>query len=279
MRIQPSFSVEQIVVWDRNYDKPFLKETLQNITQLTSEEYGEIEIVSSAKMEQGRAFAELIKGNIDVFIASADINRELQANPIYVPLDRGLLGFRLCLVNKSARTFEHINTPSQFSQNNLSVGLGSHWPDRAVYEDNGFEVVTSPVYNSLFEMLKLKRFDCFSRSVNEIDSEIKRFKETAIIADPHIIFIYPNADFIYISPNNQNLHKRLSAGIGLAIEDNSYFDVFEKYYESTLLKHGIYERKLMIIKNQQLSPAAFSAINRFGIASFVRQPLETKPSN
>lgn len=266
------------MVWERNYNNPFFQETLQNITRLAEEEFGEVTLVSSKKMEQGRAFAELLKGNIDVFIGSADAKREVSAKAIYVPLDRGLLGFRVCLVNKNSPKFDKIKTPLDFIQRNLKVGLGSHWPDRFIYEENGFKVITSPVYDSLFEMLKLDRFDCFSRSVNEIAIEVERFKETDIVQDDHIVFIYPNADFIFTNLKNESLQKRLDLGVNLSIEDNSFYEIFEKYFEATLMKNGIYERKLMIINNARLTPDARAAINRFGIASFVLQPLPS-PSN
>lgn len=270
---QSVLSKSEIVVWERNYGTPFFLSSLQNLTRLTEDEFGPATLVPSEKMEQGRAFVELLKGNIDVFIAAADERREQLANPIYVPLDRGLLGFRVCLVNKQASSFKDVSTTEQFIEGKLSIGLGTHWPDTSIYEKNGFEVVTSPVLDSLFNMLDNKRFDCFSRSVNEVQAEIEQYKNTNITLDENLVFIYPNGTFIYVSPKNPRLHRRLSTGVGLSIEDASYFDIFEEYFSNALLKHGIYERKLLLMENPNISSHALSSINNFGIASFVNQPL------
>jgi hypothetical protein len=198
-----------------------------------------------------------------------DLEKEQLARPIYVPLDRGLLGFRICLTQHNSISLNSINTPIEFKNKNLSVGLGSHWPDTLIYQQNGFKVVTSPIYESLFSMLNRKRFDCFSRSVNELDKELLQIKEHNLQIDNNIIFVYPNADFLFISPTNNQLHKRLSHGLGMAIEDESYFDIFDKHFSNVLLKHGVYERRLLIMNNEQISRQALSAINRFGIASFL----------
>ena len=264
-----------VVVWERNYNNPFFKQTLLNISQLTESDFESINFVPSKRMEQGRAFAELLKGNIDIFIAAADAKREKLAKPIYVPIDRGLLGFRVCLVNKSATGFTGINSPEDFVNRQLTIGLGSHWPDRQIYESNGFSVVTSPVLDSLFSMLEKNRFDCFSRSVNEVSEELKNYNGNQIKADDNIVFIYPNADFIFVNPKNPRLHRRLSYGMGRALENKSFYQIFDTFFNSQLKEQGIYKRRLLILQNEQISAKALSAINRFGIASFASKPIES----
>lgn len=264
----------EVIVWERNLNNPFLKTTLQNLLELTNEDFEQVKIVPSEKMEQGRAFSELIKGNIDIFIAAADSRREALANPIYVPLDRGLLGFRVCLINKQSSRIKAVSSLSEFQEKKLTVGSGTHWPDTQVFQANGFSVVTSPVLSSLFNMLKNQRYDCLSRSVNEINKELLNLKDTDIIAEDRLLFIYPNADFIFVSPENPRLHRRLSYGIGRSLENNSYYEIFDQFFEKILVKHGIYHRKLIILNNEQISPKALSAINRFGIASFSTDPSQ-----
>lgn len=276
---QTVFSQEKIVVYNRNIDNAFLQESISNILELSVENYGEYEIVASADMEQARAFAELLKGNIDIVVAAPTKEREELAKTIYVPIDRGLLGFRLCMVHADAKPYSSINTPNQFIRQKLSIGLGSNWPDRAIFEENGFNVITSPVKESLFAMLENKRFDCFSRSVNEIRIELKQHKSKPLVADDKLVFIYPNSDFMFINPKDDSVYSRVSLGVGLALENNSYYDIFDKHYGDILLENGIYERKLIFLSNNTLSPRALSAINRFGMASFVEQIGTQTPLN
>jgi hypothetical protein len=267
---------EKIVFYHRNFDNPFLHKSLKNFADLSKDDFGDYELVKSKDMEQGRAFAELVKGNIDVLITAPTEQREKQAKAIYVPLDRGLLGFRICMINKEQNQFGAIQSANQFISKQLSVGLGAHWPDRAIFEDNGFNVITSPVHKSLYSMLASKRFDCLTRSINEINNEVDQYSDMGLAADHELVFIYANADFIFINPKNKKLHQRLSTGVGYAIENNSFYEIFDEFYENELSKHRIYERKLVFLDNNKVSHKALSAINRFGIASFVTSPLKNK---
>lgn len=276
---QAVWSREKIVVYNRNIDNAFLQESISNMLELSVEQYGQYDIIPSADMEQARAFSELLKGNIDIIVAAPTKERESLAKTIYVPMDRGLLGFRLCMVHAEAKPYSSINTPNQFIQQKLSIGLGSSWPDRAIFEENGFNVITSPVKESLFAMLENKRFDCFSRSVNEINIELTEYSNKPLVADKKIVFIYPNSDFMFINPKNDSIYSRISLGVGLAIENNSYYDIFDKHYGNILLENGIYERKLIFLSNNTMSPRALSAINRFGVASFVKQISSPTPLN
>lgn len=264
---------ESIVVFHRTYMTDYSRKQLEKFAELSKAQYGDYEFVKSADMEQGRAFAELEKGNIDLIIAAPSIEREQLAKVVYLPIDRGLLGFRICMVHKESPDFSAIQNASQFIENKLTIGVGSHWPDRTIFEDNGFKVVTSPVHGSLFSMLKQKRFDCLTRSVNEIKKDIELYGDTSLIADEKLLFIYPNADFIFINPKNKKLYDRLNAGVDLAIENNSFYEIFDEYYKNELLEHNIYKRKLVFLKNSNITPEALSAINRFGIASFVNNPI------
>ncbi len=192
---------EELVLYNRNFNSPFVKASIDNLTNLSNKSRTQISIVASDDMEQKAAFGTLVKGEIDIFVGSPTVERENRAPMIYVPLDRGLLGFRLCLVHKSAAKFKSIGNPAQFIQKKLTVGLGTYWPDKHIFEENGFEIVDSPVHQSLFTMLQNKRFDCFSRSIIEIDQELIDHKNKQVELDTELVFVYPNADFIFINPN------------------------------------------------------------------------------
>lgn len=268
---------EPWVMYARNYDNPHLKESVENFANLSTEEYGAYNIVASQDMEQGRAFAELLKGNIDIFIGAPTIKREQLASLIYVPMDRGLLGFRICLIHNDSENFKNITSPAQFINKNLSVGLSTHWPDRKVYESNGFTTVTSPVHESLYTMLHNKRFDCLTRSVNEIDMDIKNYPQLNLKSEDNLVFIYPNADFIYINSNNAALFERLSKGVQASIANKSFFGLFNKYYADDLQSKEVFERKLIFLSNQNISNEAMLAINKYGVASFLTNTLQREP--
>ncbi|MFW8590969.1 substrate-binding periplasmic protein [Glaciecola sp. 2405UD65-10] len=273
-----SQSQESWVVYSRNYYNPYLQEQLSAIASKLTSTDQTFEFVPSADMEQGRAFAELQKGNIDIFIGAPTRLREAQARLIPVPLDRGLLGFRICLIQKGDKRFQNITSIADFKLKPLKIGVGSHWPDRQIYEENGLKIVASPVRESLFTMLHNKRFDCFSRSVNEISNEFTQYKDLNIEIDQDNVLIYPLGDFIFVNQHNRVLVERLEQGLQETIESGDFLSIFNKYYADELRKFTVFERKILFLRNNNLSNAAAQGINKYGIASFLHEAIKSHPT-
>lgn len=264
---------ESWVVYSRNYHSAYLQEQLNNIAKHVPNEFLPLNFVASSDMEQGRAFAELLKGNIDIFIGAPTLQREAQATLIPIPIDRGLLGFRLCLVHKDNEIFNNINSVNDMVKQNITLGVGSHWPDKNVYQANGIKTVSSPVHNALFTMLHKRRFDCLSRSVNEIQADLNNHKQLNIAIEKRLVLVYPLADFIFVNKNNKLLYQSLQEGLHLAISNKVFFHTFDKYYANDLKSFGVFDRKLLYLNNDDISDTAAQALNHFGIASFLRQSI------
>lgn len=273
-----SQSRESWVVYSRNYYNPYLQAQLSAIASQLTSNGQKFELVPSADMEQGRAFAELQKGNIDIFIGAPTRLREAQASLIPVPIDRGLLGFRICLIQKGDDRFQSINSITDFQLKPLKFGVGSHWPDRQIYEQNGLKIVASPVHESLFTMLHNKRFDCFSRSVNEISNEFAQYSNLNIEIDQDNVLIYPLGDFIFVNQHNKALFKLIEQGFQSTIDSGKFLSIFNKYYAGDLRQFKIFERKLLFLRNSNLSNAAAQGINNYGVASFLYEAIKPHPT-
>jgi hypothetical protein len=207
-----------------------------------------------------------------MMVASVDLQREQQATTIYIPLERGLAGFRLCLIKKiSQNLFFDINTLRDFRRRKLSIGVGAHWPDKDILTFNRLPVTTSPIESNLYSMLDVGRFACLSRSVKEASESVKSQNHLDLEVEQNIAFIYPLADFIYISKMETRLAERIEKGLKIAIENGQFYALFEKHYKQLLLKYNLYGRKLFFLKNENLSEKAKNAINQYGIASFSSQ--------
>jgi hypothetical protein len=84
--------------------------------------------------------------------------------PIRIPLDKGLLGWRVALVN--AATPDRLAGITNVRQlAGLLAGQVADWPDTAILRHAGLKVLTSQDYGNLFPMLQRNRFDYFPRSV------------------------------------------------------------------------------------------------------------------
>ncbi len=235
-----------------------------------TEEGKQYQLVPSIALEQGDAFDYLTQGNIDIFISAADKNRESSSLPIFVPTDRGLLGFRLCFTQKSNPIFEQIRSVDAMIKLDFSFGVGSDWPDLGIYQQNAIKTVSDKINSNLTAMIIDEKFDCYSRSVYEIDEELHLYEGTDIIVDENLLFIYPNAEFIYINPHKSEVHAILLQGIDAMLKDDTYFTYFDDNYADVLRNHGIYDRKLIFLENNQLSEQAIDAVNRFGVATFIQ---------
>ncbi|MFT6271147.1 MAG: hypothetical protein ACJAVV_003987 [Alphaproteobacteria bacterium] len=54
-----------------------------------------------------------------------------------------------------------------------------------------------------------------------------------------------------------------------AIEDLSYYELFDVYYAQKLAHHKVFERKLIFLENTTASYKTIQSINRYGIATFI----------
>jgi hypothetical protein len=265
-----SFAVDKIVLWDKSIQYAPFKELITLIADASIAEYGPYSLEPSIKMEQGRAFVNLKNDNeINLVIAGVNKEREKSTLPIYFPLTRGLLGFRICLVNKQATArFNDINTIKDFRTQRLTIGVGFHWPDKNILQENGLQTVSTPVQSQLFDMLASNRFDCLLKGIAEIDFEMQTYASKNISVEGNLGFIYPYAHFMFVSKSQQRLHKRLEHGLAVIRKNGLYKKYFDKNFRNFMQKHRFYNRKLLILKNTDLSAPARKAINTYGIASF-----------
>lgn len=155
-----------------------------------------------------------------------------------------------------------------FCTQRLTVGVSSHWPDRNILGENGIQTVVSPVQSQLFDMLSNDRFDCFLQGIAEIDFGMATYPSEKITVDKSLGFIFPYARFMFVSQSHQRLHKRMQHGLDVIKENGDYKRFFDADFLNFMQKHNFYDRKLLILKNTDLSDPALKAINKYGIASF-----------
>jgi hypothetical protein len=262
---------QTLKVWEQNQRLPATFDFIELALDKAESKYGQytIKTLPAPNIEQAFNLLNTPDG-LDLIVSGVEKNRESQAYPIYIPLDRGLLGFRLCLINKrSVDMFDAVSTAEEFTERNLQIFVKQQWPDRGIYEDNGFPVWGFNELTGLTNTLLSDKSACFSRSLIEIGFEAAKYQDFKI--EDNIAFIYPLADIIYVNKANTRLQAALEYGLNKAIEDQSYYQLFNKHYESVLQEHSFYLRKMFLMKNDEVSPRALEAINKYGIASFNKQ--------
>ena len=225
---------------------------LRLLLNKTKKTDGDFKLEPSQPLAQGRALEFLRQGKeVDVVATMTSRERESDLIPIRVCLMKGLIGVRLLLVRKEdLPLFEKIKSKQELKK--LLTGQGHDWPDTQILRANGFQLITSPTYTSLFEMLQRKRFDFFPRSVGEIWSEAENYKKNGIVVEPTIALTYPTGYYFFVSKKNPILAARLSRGFELAIKDGSFEQFFQRYNNENLKKANLNNRKRFQLDNPYL---------------------------
>ncbi|MGJ8691286.1 MAG: substrate-binding periplasmic protein [Thalassotalea sp.] len=193
----------------------------------TIDEYGPFEL--SPRMfvsSQKRSLQLLINTDfIDVHWTMTTPERENQLTAVYIPLLKGLMGYRVLLIKKESQLrINKITTLEELKTITLGQGIG--WPDSAILKANDLNV-TLANSERLHEMLVKNRFDAFPRAVTEAWREISYDKSLTV--DCCLLLQYISPVYFFVKKDNPLLAKRLSKGLQLAIKNGKFDELFFKY--------------------------------------------------
>ncbi|WP_290639842.1 hypothetical protein, partial [Aquabacterium sp.] len=211
---------------------------------------------SSSVMVQSRAIAELAAatGTLDVIWVMTNQEREKQLLPVRIPIDRGLIGWRVALLNaQRATVFGAVKDLPALAQ--YSAGQMHDWPDTAVLKANGLNVVASPTYEGLFKQLGSNRIDYFPRSVMEVRNEWQSHKDLPLVIDDAIVIRYPAAFYFFVSKNRPELGADLQRGLEAALADGSFLRLFKHHILPLMDGLDLRKRIVISLRNPDL-PAA-----------------------
>lgn len=210
---------------------------------------------SKERMPQGRALQQLSNGrDVDVVWSMTSIEREQDLLPIRIPIDKGLLGWRVLLINKErAPGFAGIKTLEQLRT--LSAGQGHDWPDTYILRANGLPVQTGTSYDGLFNMLAAQRFDYFPRSIIEAWDEQQRFGAKTLEIEKTLILHYPTAFYFFVNKKDHKLARTIEDGLNRAIANGRFDQLFTQTYGDMLLRVHLAGRTRLDLQNPLLPPA------------------------
>jgi ABC-type amino acid transport substrate-binding protein len=266
-----------MILWNQNFTEGYSHQFIRMIADLSSDKFGPYILEKSPVLEQGRAIKELQKGiHLNIAVMGNEAEREYQNPPIYFPVDRGALGLRVCFIAKGKQAlFDGIRNAADARKNNIVFGSGTYWPDKEIFESNGFSVLSSPVFDNLFNSLYKDRFDCLTRAVSEVTKDLERYGDENIDIEQRLAFVYPLANFIYLAPQPR-LRARMEYGIERAKETGQLEALASQYLEKDLVKNQFFKRRMIILQNPNLTEKAREAINQYGFIAFEKstQPIQ-----
>lgn len=150
---------------------------------------------------------------------SADRERDFRFVPISLLME--LSDYRVMLIRKDDQSrFNAVTTLDELRK--FKVGIGGHWPDAKLLQNNGFHITTSIYYESLFKMLVADRFDMFPRGLFEAWDDYEQHKDMNIAVEEKLLLHYPAPFYFFVNKNNEALADRIERGLRIAMEDGSY---------------------------------------------------------
>lgn len=193
-------------------------------------------------------------GAIDVTWSPTSPDLEQRLLPVRIPIDKGVLGWRLLLIKKSDRArFAQIH--SRYQLQALAAGLQRDWSDTTILRANSLPVVPAGLYQPMFQMLAGDRFQYFPRSVIEIWDEERQHAHLGLEVEPHLALHYPVQTYFFVSKHNPALARRLERGLRLAIKDGSFDALFQQSNGDFIRRARLGSRTVFELHNPLYAPA------------------------
>lgn len=164
--------------------------------------------------------------DLDVVWASASKSAAEKVDPIPFPIDGGLLGYRIFLIDGARQAdFNNVNTLADLK--NFIALQGAGWADVKTLQAAGLTVRTGPRKN-LYKMTVGKRGDYFARAAFEAVAEQKanvgEVPELAI--EKNLVLRYRSAQIYYVAKGKTELKEDILKGLEAAWSDGSYKQIF-----------------------------------------------------
>ena len=232
-------------------------EILKAALEKTRDRFGPYVMRPSPVMNETRQMHELKRnaGVINVVIRDTAPDYEKNLRPIRIPIDKGLLGYRVFLIRAEDQPkFSAVTNIAALKK--FSIGQGADWGDVAILKHSGFKVVTDVTYEGLFRMLNEHFFDAFSRGVTEVtdeyDTRKPQYPNMEIERDLMIYYPLPTYFWFSKSKDGEKLAQRAELGMREMIRDGEYEAIFRKYHDAVIQHLHLKRRRLFRIENPTL---------------------------
>ncbi|MCG8613916.1 MAG: hypothetical protein MI864_25675 [Pseudomonadales bacterium] len=243
----------------------YLLKLIRRSLDVTRDEYGRYTLSPALQaMSESRYLSEVKQGNVvNLVWSSTSRKKERQLRAIKIPVYRGLLSYRVCLVNKNRLKV----VQERLSQGDLShmlVGQGIGWGDVTIYRHNNIHVQELS-YGKLFELLHAARFDLLPRGISEVFPELAmaQAKELEIALEPSVYLYYPWPYYLFTNRTNNHLADRLETGLLKLIESGEFHNLWESTYRDYINRAQLDQRKRIELHNPLLDMASSFQHSKF----------------
>jgi hypothetical protein len=209
------------------------------------------------RSNESRTIDALI-ANEKIDVAWLGVSKALDSEllPVRIPIDRGLLGYRIFLIDARRQDeFRRIRSLQDLRRYRMLQGPG--WADIDAMRNAGLDVRTGD-YLHLFQMTMAGRGDLFPRSAFEAFYEKDKHAADApgLAVEQTLALHYPHTSMFYVRKSDKTLHDDLYRGFQRAYADGSYMRLFLSHPDirSALGKAKLTSRRVIEIDNPVFPP-------------------------
>lgn len=227
-------------------------EVIKRALEITEKEFGSFKIETiNVDMSVHRMLQATMNGKmINTVIVPASEQWDKSNIPIRVPVRLGLLSYRVLLVNKvDLPKFQQVTTLEEL--NNFKAGLINGWTTTKIFQHHKMQYLETGYFPGLFLMLNKHRFDYIPRGVYEVYDELDARKSILkdIVVEPTIALYIPTSAYVYISPTEPRLAKRMELGLQKLLSSGELKKLLYKYYEDEIKRSKLSDRKIFELEN------------------------------
>lgn len=210
-----------------------------------------LQAVAFPEFREVRSELSLAKGLYDVHWLHTSEQREARLRPVRIPLYKGLIGWRLLLINGEDR--ERFARELDLAQlRELRTVQGHDWPDATILQNAGFNVTRSASWEGMFRMLSVGRVDYFPRSIVEVWRELDSVDDMGLVLEEQVVLVYPSAYYFFVARENEALASAIELGLNRALADGSFDRLFGQYHGELIKRAELSRRTRLHIDNPLL---------------------------
>jgi hypothetical protein len=206
-------------------------------------------------MLQGKSIRQLRENReINIIWAMTDSQREKELLPIRVPIAKGLIGWRVFMIQPQTQDkFSRITQPQGLTS--LIPVQGEDWPDTKILQANGFNVLVAKEYTEALNSLLVGQADFFPRSVIEVIDELESSQRSQRVAlEKQLILHYTSAMYYFVNRADPTMARLIEIGLRRAIADGSFELLFMAHFAKDLDYLHIDKRRVLSLDNPILPP-------------------------
>ena len=237
---------------DKDHRQVFVHEVIKAVLDETIKTDGPYKLAAATNMNVDRA--EKLRSRYPNLVVrlSGNIQREEHWHMIPIPINKGIVGYRIFLIRKDDQPkFSKISTLQDLIASGLIAGQGRTWDDVAILRKSKLETVDGGQYNGLFRMLMLGRFDYFPRGINEAFEEVEARRDDfpGLAVEQNLVIYYPLPRVLATFKGNHKLASRIERGLEAIFDNGVHEKIWLKHHKKWLDMANLRQRTIIAIKN------------------------------